>query len=327
MSVPEKIKVLVFKWRKGTLTPEERKELDAWYVAALPEEIDFADDITEDDYRQQLLGRIHNSIGAGSAQTVRMIPAWLRVAAVLLVFCGVSLLIYRYLDVKKNDMPLQSIHTQNLTVKRIVLPDSSIVWLKGNSNLSFPDKFDKLTRQVELHGEALFEVSHHEHWPFKIRSGNFVTTVLGTSFNINTGIKDDDYNISVLTGRVQVVQKKADKQDGVFYINANQVFQAAAGKVETVPAVEKQAQRVLLTKGTTYDMDFEKIPFETIMHQFSAKFDMEFEGYTGEYKACSITADLTGLPMEKALKILCLSINATYKIHGNKIKLTGGGCF
>lgn len=327
MAVTERIRLLILRWRNGKLTPEERKELDSWYDRNLPENLLIDENTTEDSYRQALLTKIHAQIGERNISSKSYSKIWLRAAAILLLAASAVLIIFRYSGVTNHSMPLLTVNGNTTLVKRLVLPDSSIIWLKGNSTISFPQKFDRRNRLVTLHGEALFEVSHHSNWPFKIRSGNFTTTVLGTSFNIRTGENDDDYNIDVLTGRVQVVRSRQGKDDDIYYVKANEVFKAAEMKVETVPTEEKKIQRALLTAGTTYDMDFDKVPFEAIMHQFASKFDMEFEGYTGEYKACTITADLTGLPMEKALKILCLSINATYKITGNKIKLTGGGCF
>ena len=41
---------------------------------------------------------------------------------------------------------------------RILLPDSSTVWLNANSTLEYTNEFGKTTREVTLKGEAFFDV-------------------------------------------------------------------------------------------------------------------------------------------------------------------------
>ncbi|WP_442587249.1 FecR family protein [Pedobacter sp. AW31-3R] len=325
MDVPEHIKFLVLKWRKRNLSEDERAELDAWYNAALPEKL-YMEAEGEQELKHKLLSRIKNELGDGKKMVVRKLHIWTKVAAAVVLIGGLSLLVVQSLD--KVDRPLGSRVAQSENeIKRIILPDSSIVWLKKNSHLVYPAAFANNSREVELDGEALFEITHNKLRPFKIRSGNYVTTVLGTSFNLKTGKKDEDFVISVLTGKVQVVKKTTDKEPGVYFVSANESFHADAGKVAKLTDNSRQEQVSELIKGTQYNMNFEMTSFETIMKQFELKFGVELEGYTGEYSSCQITADLTNLPLEKSLDIICSAMNATYKISNNKIKIAGGGCF
>jgi ferric-dicitrate binding protein FerR (iron transport regulator) len=87
--------------------------------------------------------------------------------------------------------------------ERVLLPDGSEVWLNAASTLSYPEKFGA-TREVLLQGEAFFKVSKDKSKPFIIRTGNFYTTVLGTSFNIKAYDADRQVRVSVATGKVAV---------------------------------------------------------------------------------------------------------------------------
>ena len=49
---------------------------------------------------------------------------------------------------------------------KITLPDSSIVWLNANACLRYPREFSEQVRQVEIKGEAFFEVRKDEKKPF-----------------------------------------------------------------------------------------------------------------------------------------------------------------
>lgn len=72
----------------------------------------------------------------------------------------------------------------------LVLSDGSKVWLNADSKISFPVQFDKAERKVTIEGEAYFEVTHNDKWPFIVdidpSRGGGAVKVLGTSFDIKT---------------------------------------------------------------------------------------------------------------------------------------------
>jgi ferric-dicitrate binding protein FerR (iron transport regulator) len=86
--------------------------------------------------------------------------------------------------------------------KEIVLADGSKVWLNKDAVLTYPDKFDKNTRNVELSGEAFFEIAKNPTKPFIVNMSNATVTVVGTSFNINS--QENETEIVVATGTVKV---------------------------------------------------------------------------------------------------------------------------
>ncbi|MBT33800.1 MAG: hypothetical protein CMO01_29395 [Thalassobius sp.] len=91
---------------------------------------------------------------------------------------------------------------QNSTLN---LPDGSLVRLNAESSLKIPDNFGKENREVFLSGEAFFEVNRDTLRPFIIHSGDLLTTVLGTSFNITSYPDDQLQQIAVVSGRVSVM--------------------------------------------------------------------------------------------------------------------------
>jgi transmembrane sensor len=65
------------------------------------------------------------------------------------------------------------------------LPDGTIVWIRKGGTLEWRADFDE-NRQVKLYGEAFFDVAHNAAHPFSVRTGQSITTVLGTSFSIRS---------------------------------------------------------------------------------------------------------------------------------------------
>lgn len=94
--------------------------------------------------------------------------------------------------------------------REISMPDGSKIWLNQSSSLSYPKLFT--TRSVKLTGEAFFEVKKDPAHPFVISSGEIVTRVLGTSFNIRAYPQEQNIKVSVVTGKVEVsvVSKKTN---------------------------------------------------------------------------------------------------------------------
>lgn len=140
----------------------------------------------------------------------RRIKIWdlLKVAAVLFPFVIASVLFLFYRD----DVPEQSLIICELIEKQIpkgqkltiYLPDRSKVILNSESKISYSKLFNEHQRIVELEGEAFFEVTPDKDRPFIVKSGNLLTKVLGTSFNIKAYPSDNNVKIAVKTGLVSV---------------------------------------------------------------------------------------------------------------------------
>ncbi|WP_423126631.1 FecR domain-containing protein [Gaoshiqia sp. Z1-71] len=67
---------------------------------------------------------------------------------------------------------------------KIVLADRTEVWLNAGSRLVYPAAFDGNKREVQLQGEAFFQVSSDKSKPFIVETSNSSIKVLGTSFNV-----------------------------------------------------------------------------------------------------------------------------------------------
>jgi transmembrane sensor len=67
---------------------------------------------------------------------------------------------------------------------RVILPDGSRIRLNAESSIRFPVAFDS-ARDVDINGEAYFEVAPDPHLPFYVKAGNGLIKVFGTRFNVN----------------------------------------------------------------------------------------------------------------------------------------------
>ncbi|WP_316841171.1 FecR family protein [Pedobacter gandavensis] len=138
----------------------------------------------------------------------KMNTSWLKYAASLLIVCATALGWYT-LKIKEPELSQESSMLTKTTNSgerlKLLLPDSSVVYLNAMSKLSFPTHFNKGEhREIYLEGEAFFEVKKDVSRPFIVHSGNLQTQVLGTSFNVDAYPGSDIFSITVRTGKVGV---------------------------------------------------------------------------------------------------------------------------
>jgi hypothetical protein len=84
----------------------------------------------------------------------------------------------------------------------LVLSDGTRVWMNARSRLVYPVAFGD-TREVELEGEAYFEVTRDENRPFIVHAGQVAVKVLGTEFNVNT-CRQQKVQTVLVKGSIQV---------------------------------------------------------------------------------------------------------------------------
>lgn len=91
---------------------------------------------------------------------------------------------------------------------RIVLPDSSVVFLQGPAALRYPSRFSEGERMVFLTGTGAFEVSGNARSPFTVVSGKVKTTALGTSFEVRAPEGSEEVKVWLRYGKVVVTRER-----------------------------------------------------------------------------------------------------------------------
>jgi ferric-dicitrate binding protein FerR (iron transport regulator) len=87
---------------------------------------------------------------------------------------------------------------------QLALPDGTKVWLNNASSLRYPTSFSGPTREVQLTGEAYFEVAKNSTQPFLVKVPEGTVRVLGTSFNIKAYTDEPAIKATLLTGKVSI---------------------------------------------------------------------------------------------------------------------------
>lgn len=91
----------------------------------------------------------------------------------------------------------------------LVLSDGTHVWLNSASTLKYPTSFTDNERNVELTGEAYFEVAKNPSKPFHVIAENMKVEVVGTHFNVMVYEEENVQKVTLLEGAVNVVSKNS----------------------------------------------------------------------------------------------------------------------
>jgi transmembrane sensor len=321
------IEILAEKLLNNTITTEEFKELEAWY-AEVPERPAVWDltDTNTDLLQQRLFVPIKRHVA--TTKDTRKLWWYISIAASILIAFSAALWIWQSGN-QKEDVIAQVQTSTFGKITKVYLPDHSIVWLKGKSRLDYPSKFSDSTRNVTLHGEALFEVAKDKMHPFVIQAGKYVTRVLGTSFNINENQINKAFRLTVFTGKVAVFPSSVDRKNKtnspIIVTSGNEfsvLSHSATPRVVTAASTEKAE----MFHGTEYDMNFENVAFNEVKQRIEKKFNISISADRDKYIYCTISADVTDQSLESTLRVICAALDIKYSINKDQITLTGGGC-
>ncbi|MCK9342528.1 MAG: FecR domain-containing protein [Massilibacteroides sp.] len=100
------------------------------------------------------------------------------------------------------------------TITQVTLPDGTNVTLNAGTSLHYPSLFTKKLRNVEVNGEAYFEVTHDVTHPFIVKASEIYVRVKGTTFNVQNYADEKKVSVALVQGKVSLgTTKKASILD------------------------------------------------------------------------------------------------------------------
>lgn len=94
---------------------------------------------------------------------------------------------------------------------KILLADSTVVWLRENSTLACVTDFKGRERRVQLTGEAFFEVKSDPKHPFIVETKGLEVKVHGTKFNVVAEKEENSITVSLEEGSVELLEDSSEE--------------------------------------------------------------------------------------------------------------------
>ncbi|MBP9873670.1 MAG: FecR domain-containing protein [Haliscomenobacter sp.] len=210
--------------------------------------------------------------------------------------------------------------------QEVALPDGSTVWLNENTTLTYARNFLK-RREVKLQGEAFFSVARLEKLPFTIFSKNLETTVLGTTFNVRAYPGEQQVEVSVSTGTVQVDLhatrkiKSPVQQSVTVGAGRSAVFLEGKEHIELVPVPTVNA-----SAWKDEQLIFDSTPMPDLIAALERYFDIEIEVLNPDLMNCTFHGSFVKPDIEEVLNVLKISMDLEIEVRDGVYEFFGNGC-
>lgn len=321
------------KYLSGQHTPEEERYINDYF------ENNPLNETAVFESEKDVIGkRIKKKLYAntiGTSLLYRLRPWFAASAASLLILLGC----WYYLSRIESTNPASdvgfapepgAIEVKNTSDKpqNIPLEDGSLVVLKKNSSISFPEHFGEKNRLVYLQGEAFFQIKRNPAKPFIVAAGSLYTKVLGTSFTVKSYKESKTIEVQVKSGRVSVYEstvKKSINRNGVILTpNQKITFDKKSQKMEL--SIVENPLIIIPPAEIDYGFTFSDVPVKAVFSALEKSYGIDIILENDVLDDCLFTGDLNGLPLFEQVDIICKSVNVTCERRGTALFVQGAGC-
>ena len=247
------------------------------------------------------------------AHSRRLVLVRTSAAAAVALLCLSVWTAYLYMQ----PVAMQTVSTLAET-RTVSLPDGTSVTLNHYSTLTYPERFNTDNREVELNGEAYFEVSKDKKHPFIVQTDAVDVRVLGTHFNVDAYRDSRDVRTTLLTGSV-AVSNKSNSEHMILKPNEIAIYNK----------VEKKLTRKLLVDATDEiswrhgEFIFDDVPLSDIARKLSNSFGTTIQITDSALQNYRISARFpNGEDLETILSVLQDAGYFNYSHDNNQITIT-----
>ena len=263
---------VVQRYLNGQATDEDLVLIEKWFQQT--EASDYQ--LTEEKKKvvaAKLLPRLHAITGSQENTTVSRIRffsrRFARIAAAFVMIAatgGLGWVFRHQLPDLVAPVAQQTVTAGPYEIKKVELPDHSMVTLNTGASVTFPLRYRGNKRTITLEGEAFFEVAQNKQQPFIVHTHSLDITVLGTSFVVTE--QPAFATVSVVTGKVKVASDKqqlAELRPGLQVL-----FNKQSGNAQLQPF---DVQQVMA--WTQHSLSFTAVPLEQVLRTIAQKWNVE----------------------------------------------------
>jgi len=257
----------------------------------------------------------------------RTIWRWVAAAACL---SAIGLFAFLY---KKNTALTPSVNeitTRYGSKTKLLLPDSTQVWLNAGSKLSYDNNYGNTIREVKLVGEAYFDVVKNAACPFVIHTDKMDIKVLGTAFNVKCYPGEKNMETSLIHGSIEVTLKNRQSEKIMLKPNEKLVLsdETTAKTTGKEPLVairsivhDEHSDDILETAWVENKLIFNEEPMEELALKMERWYGVNIHFTDEALRSNKITGTFENESVEEALHYLQLTTKFRYNIDKKDITI------
>ncbi len=198
---------------------------------------------------------------------------------------------------------------------RLTLSDGTKVYLNSMTSLKYPVQFGPGKREVELVGEAYFEVVKNAAKPFVVNTNEMKVEVLGTSFNVNAYEDSKNTVTTLVEGRVKLSHSLNLAEEQILNPNEQGVMDNLSGKI--VLSNVDVSNYISWKDG---QLVFYDMPLEEIMTQLTRWYSAKVFYMNPEVKDLRFSGSLDKYDeIEKFIDIIKATNQVNVRVNDNTI--------
>lgn len=306
--IEKNIEELLFSYCEGKLSGDERKHVEEW-ISASKENEELAKTVHELYWAADTLS-VMDKVDADKAlkkangklvrRKFKTVFLWAERAAAIMF---IPLLSAYLLQIKNSDVAearMMEIRTNPGMTTAFVLPDGTNVSLNSGSVLRYPEFFSGDKREVELIGEAFFDVTKDSNKRFVVKTtGDERVEVLGTSFNMEAFPGDSILSTTLLEGKIRFVSDAGSVQmnPGEKLVYNNKTSKAKLTKTNGEAETAWKYGKII----------FDNTPFNEVLRMLSKRFNVDFVVKNEKYRKDSFTGTFSTQRLEQVLDVFSIS--------------------
>jgi transmembrane sensor len=253
---------------------------------------------------------------------------------------------------KQHSKPVASntISTRPGSKSKVELPDGTQVWLNADSKLIYGQNFSGNTREVNLTGEAYFDVAHAtsvetgQRIPFIIHTPSIDIKVLGTAFNVRSYPGESTTETALIRGSVEITlhnnpdkkiilkpdEKLIVRNDNATIIsNQNEKNDSLSGATDNMPMMTlNKLHPYKQDTGSHYEtmwvknkLAFENEPFNRILPEIERWYNVTIQLKNGSLNNLHFTGVFENKALADVMEALSLSRGFHYEIKGAQVTI------
>ncbi len=232
--------------------------------------------------------------------------------------------------VKKN---FSEVSTRLGNKSRIVLPDSSIVWLNAGSQLTYNGQFGINNRNTTLSGEAYFEVKKSTI-PFIIHASPIDIKVLGTVLNVKYYPNEKTTETTLIHGRIEISFNKRPGEKFILKPHEKLIVANEMSDMLLTSKQQKMEPMVVLSSMTMLDhhiietswvdnkLVFQDETVEEMARKMERWYNVTIRIPDQKVAQMRVTGTFENETLKQALDALQIAFRFNYTIHQNIITIT-----
>lgn len=307
-----------------------KQDVDFWtdYAAKHPDKLHFIEEATglindlqlllmAEKLKPQAVSKLRTQLASGRRRLRISIGRSIAAAAAVLLIVAAAIFMFypSQYHVSTPELAKFSVHRYFFQAgakerKSVNLWDGSFVILDKGAKLIVDPTFGKSDRKLYLSGTAYFKVAKDKAHPFKVYTGQYVTTALGTAFRLQANNILRKLKVELEEGKVSIEKKNGRSWSLITTLNPNESISLGN---DVFRPMNRRFSDVDLNRWKVQEVIFQNAPIKEVLLQLEIYYNVSITVENGAVVKDTFNGKFKHDSLQSVMEMLCFSINKKFK--------------